>query len=93
MWRGQEREGQQGVVEYRASDADPGFFVPYVLTRRMPKRSALFPKERKISPPSSQYIVSARPGPDLSPTEGLNPVAGNGCPRRCERCANQPWGR
>jgi superfamily II DNA/RNA helicase len=46
-WRGQEREGQQGVVEYRASDADPGFFVPYMLTRRIPKRSALFPKERK----------------------------------------------
>lgn len=41
-WRGQETDGQRGFVEYRADDAEPGFFLPYVLTRRT-RRTRLFP--------------------------------------------------
>jgi hypothetical protein len=44
-WRGQETDGQQGFVEYRADDAEPGFFLPYVLTRHI-RRTRLFPTEK-----------------------------------------------
>ncbi len=46
-WRGRAREGQRGFVEYRSTDVDTGFFVPYVLTRTVPRRTALYPVERK----------------------------------------------
>jgi hypothetical protein len=44
-WRGQETDGQQGFVEYRSDDAEPGFFLPYVLTRHV-RRTRLFPTEK-----------------------------------------------
>jgi hypothetical protein len=46
-WRGQDRAGQHGFVEYRATDVDTAFFLPYLLTRSVPKRTALYPKDRK----------------------------------------------
>lgn len=45
-WQGAEQDGQHGVVQYRADDADHSFFLPYVLTRRR-LRTRLFPTEVK----------------------------------------------
>ncbi|MEV1179500.1 helicase-related protein, partial [Nonomuraea sp. NPDC049784] len=45
-WKGRNVDGQQGFVEYRSSDADHGFFLPYVLTRHQ-RRTKLFPSEVK----------------------------------------------
>ncbi|WP_431929913.1 DEAD/DEAH box helicase [Nonomuraea jabiensis] len=45
-WKGRNLDGQQGFVEYRSSDADHGFFLPYVLTRHR-RRTQLFPTEVK----------------------------------------------
>ncbi len=45
-WQGRAVDGQHGVVTYRASDVDHGFFLPYVITRHK-KSTRLFPTEKK----------------------------------------------
>ncbi|MFI6883826.1 DEAD/DEAH box helicase [Streptosporangium canum] len=45
-WKGRKVDGQQGFVEYRSSDADHAFFLPYVLSRHM-RRTQLFPRDNK----------------------------------------------
>ncbi|WP_030911642.1 DEAD/DEAH box helicase [Streptosporangium amethystogenes] len=45
-WKGRKADGQQGFVEYRSSDADHAFFLPYVLSRHQ-RRTKLFPEETK----------------------------------------------
>jgi hypothetical protein len=48
-WQGKEEDGQQGVVRYRADDADHDFFLPFVLTRhpKTARSKKLFPSERR----------------------------------------------
>lgn len=41
-WQGLARDGQRGVVRYRAADADHAFFLPNILTRRL-KRVNYYP--------------------------------------------------
>jgi hypothetical protein len=38
-WQGVARDGQRGVVRYRADDADHPFFLPNILTRRLKKKN------------------------------------------------------
>jgi replicative superfamily II helicase len=41
-WQGVQRDGQRGVVRYRADDADHAFFLPNILARRL-KRVNYYP--------------------------------------------------
>ncbi|WP_344612107.1 DEAD/DEAH box helicase [Dactylosporangium salmoneum] len=84
-WRGQVRDGQHGVIDYVDHDHEAGFFLPYVLTRRVP-RTLPFPREKKDIA-AALAVHFDRLGPVLiaSPTKPKAVAAARALQQSCER--------